>query len=334
VRVRHAGRGGELARGACHPDHGDEVDLLLRRSDAALYAAKRNRSGVEPWAPGYEVTNPDTLGIAVELARALDQHEIVVYYQPKIALSDGRVAGVEGLVRWIHPEKGLIPPDEFIPYAERTGLMRRLTAYVLEAALRHRAGWASLGIELQVAVNVSVSLLDRDFPAEVARLLELWSTSGERITLEITESTVMADPILAARVLGDLERLGVRLSIDDFGTGYSSLAYLKNLPVNEIKIDRGFVDSMVSEPSDAMIVRSTIDLGHNLGLDVVAEGIEDEATWVALRGLGCDYAQGYFMSKPVPAEDIYFFDRERWPRAYADIGSRALTEPVLEADRA
>ena len=316
---------------ACHPEHGDDVDLLLRRADAALYAAKRNRSGVEPWAPGYEVSNPDTLGIAVELARALDQHEIVVYYQPKISLADGRVAGVEALVRWVHPEKGFIPPDEFIPYAERTGLMRRLTAYVLEAALRHRSGWASLGVELQVAINVSVSLLDRDFPAEVARLLDLWSTSGDQITLEITESTVMADPILAARVLGELEHLGVRLSIDDFGTGYSSLAYLKNLPVNEIKIDRAFVDSMIEEPSDAMIVRSTIDLGHNLGLDVVAEGIEDEATWAALRDLGCDFAQGFFMSKPVPAEDIYFFERERWPRAYADLRAGAeagVAEPV------
>ena len=316
---------------ACHPEHGDDVDLLLRRADAALYAAKRNRSGVEPWAPGYEVSNPDTLGIAVELARALDQHEIVVYYPPKISLADGRVAGVEALVRWVHPEKGFIPPDEFIPYAERTGLMRRLTAYVLEAALRHRSGWASLGVELQVAINVSVSLLDRDFPAEVARLLDLWSTSGDQITLEITESTVMADPILAARVLGELEHLGVRLSIDDFGTGYSSLAYLKNLPVNEIKIDRAFVDSMIEEPSDAMIVRSTIDLGHNLGLDVVAEGIEDEATWAALRDLGCDFAQGFFMSKPVPAEDIYFFERERWPRAYADLRAGAeagVAEPV------
>jgi diguanylate cyclase (GGDEF)-like protein len=312
---------------ACHPEHGDDVDLLLRRADAALYAAKRNRSGVEPWAPGYEVSNPDTLGIAVELARALDQHEIVVYYQPKISLAEGRVTGVEALVRWVHPEKGFIPPDEFIPYAERTGLMRRLTAYVLEAALRHRSGWASLGVELQVAINVSVSLLDRDFPAEVARLLELWSTSGEQVTLEITESTVMADPILAARVLGELEHLGVRLSIDDFGTGYSSLAYLKNLPVNEIKIDRAFVDSMIEEPSDAMIVRSTVDLGHNLGLDVVAEGIEDEATWVALRDLGCDFAQGFFMSKPVPAEDIYFFERERWPRAYAALEA-GVAEPA------
>jgi len=312
---------------ACHPEHGDDVDLLLRRADAALYAAKRNRSGVEPWAPGYEVSNPDTLGIAVELARALDQHEIVVYYQPKISLAEGRVTGVEALVRWVHPEKGFIPPDEFIPYAERTGLMRRLTAYVLEAALRHRSGWASLGVELQVAINVSVSLLDRDFPAEVARLLELWSTSGEQVTLEITESTVMADPILAARVLGELERLGVRLSIDDFGTGYSSLAYLKNLPVNEIKIDRAFVDSMIEEPSDAMIVRSTVDLGHNLGLDVVAEGIEDEATWVALRDLGCDFAQGFFMSKPVPAEDVYFFERERWPRAYAALEA-GVAEPA------
>jgi diguanylate cyclase (GGDEF)-like protein len=306
---------------ACHPGHGDDVDLLLRRADAALYAAKRNRSGVEPWAPGYEVTNPDTLGIAVELSRALDQQQIVVYYQPKVGLADGRITGVEALVRWIHPEKGLIPPDEFIPYAERTGLMRRLTSYVLEAALRHRSGWASLGIDLQVAINVSVSLLDRELPAEVERLLDLWSTDGGHITLEITESTVMADPVLAARVLGELERLGVRLSIDDFGTGYSSLAYLKNLPVNEIKIDRAFVDTMVSEPSDAMIVRSTIDLGHNLGLAVVAEGIENEETWSALRDLGCDYAQGYFMSKPVPPEDVYFFERERWPRAYADIAT-------------
>jgi diguanylate cyclase (GGDEF)-like protein len=302
---------------ACHPDHGDEVDVLFERADAALYVAKRNRSGVALWAPGYEVTHPDMLGIALELSRALDQQEIVVHYQPKLALGDGRVTGVEALVRWMHPERGMLPPDSFIQNAEKTGLMRRLTVYVLDVALRDRTVWASRGVELGIAVNVSVSLLDRDLPAELSRLLERWDCEPGLVTLEITESTVMADPVLATRVLEQLEALGVRLSIDDFGTGYSSLAYLKSLPVGEIKIDKAFVRTMMDEPSDAMIVRSTVDLGHNLGLDVVAEGVEDEATWNALRNFGCDYAQGYWMSRPVPADEIVAFDRERWPRMQA-----------------
>jgi EAL domain-containing protein (putative c-di-GMP-specific phosphodiesterase class I) len=257
------------------------------------------------------------LGIALELSRALDQQEIVVHYQPKLALGDGRVTGVEALVRWMHPERGMLPPDSFIQNAEKTGLMRRLTVYVLDVALRDRTVWASRGVELGIAVNVSVSLLDRDLPAELSRLLERWDCDPGLVTLEITESTVMADPVLATRVLEQLEALGVRLSIDDFGTGYSSLAYLKSLPVGEIKIDKAFVRTMMDEPSDAMIVRSTVDLGHNLGLDVVAEGVEDEATWNALRNFGCDYAQGYWMSRPVPADEIVAFERERWPRMQA-----------------
>ncbi|MEA2443186.1 MAG: hypothetical protein QOJ12_478, partial [Thermoleophilales bacterium] len=313
---------------ACYPDHGDDVELLFQRADAAQYVAKRNRSRAELWAPGYEISNPDMLGIALELRRALERHEIVVYYQPKIALDDGRVTGVEALVRWMHPERGMIPPDSFIPNAERTGLMRQLTTYVVDAALRDRSAWAARGVELGVAVNVSVSLLDRELPSELARLFERWECEPGVVTLEITESTVMADPNLAGHVLEQLETLGVHLSIDDFGTGHSSLAYLKNLPVTEIKIDKDFVRTMMDEPSDAMIVRSTIDLGHNLGLRVVAEGIEDETTWNALRNFGCDFGQGYYMSRPVPADEIVPFELERWPRM------RALAEEAAAAETA
>ena len=186
-------------------------------------------------------------------------------------------------MRWQHPERGMVPPGLFIPHAERTGLMHRLTRHVLQAALQDRDAWLAEGLSLDVAVNISVSLLDRDLPGEVRSLLAQHHCDPEAVTLEITEDTVMADPDLATEVLGMLAQLGVRLSIDDFGTGYSSLAYLKNLPVCEIKIDRAFVGNLTEQADDAMIVRSTVDLGHNLGLEVVAEGVEDEATWNALR---------------------------------------------------
>jgi diguanylate cyclase (GGDEF)-like protein len=317
---------------ACYPEHGDDESTLVQRADAALYVAKAQHSGVEIWVPGYEVSHPDMLGIALEMSGALDRGEIVVHYQPKISLADGAVTGVEALVRWQHPERGMIPPGVFVPHAERTGLMQRLTRHVLQAALRDRDAWLAEGLALDVAVNISVSLLDRDLPGELRSLLAQHSCEPEAVTLEITEDTVMADPELATEVLGMLAELGVRLSIDDFGTGYSSLAYLKNLPVCEIKIDRAFVGQLTQQADDAMIVRSTIDLGHNLGLEVVAEGIEDEATWNALRSLGCEYGQGFYMSKPIPAEEIVLFERESWSRMRALQGGLARPHGLLGAD--
>ncbi len=208
-------------------------------------------------------------------------------------------------MRWQHPEHGLLPPAEFIPLIERTGLMQPMTHYVLNAALRQSHEWQRAGHEVSVAVNVSPRrLLDLTFPDEVADLLATWDVPATRLVIEITESTIMADPVHALQVLSRLNATGVQLAIDDFGTGYSSMAYLRNLPVHELKVDRSFVTHMTSNASDATIVRSTLNLGHNLGLRVVAEGVEDRATLLELDALGCDAIQGYYISKPMPADDL------------------------------
>jgi len=208
-------------------------------------------------------------------------------------------------VRWQHPTHGLVPPGEFIPLAERTGLITPLTHYVLDAALHQCRDWQRAGHELSVAVNVSARrLLDLEFPDEVAATLATWEVPARLLVVEITESTIMADPAHALEVLGRLNEMGVQLSIDDFGTGYSSMAYLKTLPVHELKVDRSFVSHMIDSANDAVIVRSTVDLGRNLGLRVVAEGVEDPTTWQQLDALGCNAIQGYYVSRPVPPDDL------------------------------
>jgi EAL domain-containing protein (putative c-di-GMP-specific phosphodiesterase class I) len=228
------------------------------------------------------------------------------------------VTSVEALVRWNHPERGLVPPDEFIPQAQETGLMKPLTLYVLDEALRQSRAWQDAGIDLTVSVNLATrNLLDVAFPDDVLAALEKWGVEPGRLELEITESTMLDDPFRTKIVLDRLHGMGIKLSIDDFGTGYSSLAYLRQLPVSEIKIDRSFVLHMDENPDDAVIVRSTIDLGRNLGLRVVAEGVETQEAWAQLEDLGCDVAQGYFLSRPVPAEEL-----EEW------LGARALAQPV------
>jgi EAL domain-containing protein (putative c-di-GMP-specific phosphodiesterase class I) len=216
------------------------------------------------------------------------------------------------LVRWQHPKRGLVPPNEFIPVAERTGLIKPLSRYVLAAALAQCAAWNDDGHDLHVSVNLTIpDLLDLDLPDRIAVLLAETGARPEQLELEITESTILADPFRVRDVLNRLNEMGLRLAIDDFGTGYSSLAYLKRLPVQTIKIDRSFVMAMDESPSDATIVRSTIDLGRNLGLDVVAEGVETQGAWDTLRGQGCTLAQGYFVSRPVPAEELEALLRER-----------------------
>jgi len=215
------------------------------------------------------------------------------------------VTQVEALVRWQRPEHGLVPPGDFIPLAESTGLIKQISAYVLDTALRQLRGWLDAGLDLTVAVNLSArNLLEGDLPEHVADLLLRRGVPAERLILEITESTIMEDPQHALAVLTRLSEMGVRLAIDDFGVGYSSLSYLKRLPVNEIKIDRSFVANMDSEEGDAFIVRSTIDLGRNLGMHVVAEGVETETVWDELTALGCDYAQGWYLGKPMPAAEL------------------------------
>jgi diguanylate cyclase (GGDEF)-like protein len=290
---------------AVYPEHGSDPDELLQRADIAMYAAKDTHAGFVLFDPKQDQHSPRRLALLGELRRAIDQQQLLLHYQPKVDAHTSRVLGVEALVRWQHPEHGLIPPGEFIPLAERTGLIGPLTHYVLDAALHQCRDWRQDGHELPVAVNVSARrLLDLDFPGEVAGLLTHWRVPARLLMVEITESTIMADPTHAIQILGRLNEMGVQLSIDDFGTGYSSMAYLKTLPVHELKVDRSFVAQMTSDSRDAVIVHSTIDLGRNLGLRVVAEGVEDSLTLQHLDLLGCHAAQGYHISRPMPAEDL------------------------------
>ncbi len=287
------------------PDHGDEVETLLQRADVAMYVAKSERTRCELYSPSRDEYSPARLALAGELRRAIDGGELVLHYQPKADLASGRVTGVEALVRWQHPERGLLAPDRFVPLAERTGLVRELTRHVLAAALGQLRAWEADGIVLDVSVNLSArDLLDTELPATVERLLDQQGIEPRRLELEITESVLLTDPTRAGGVLGRLDAMGVRLAIDDFGVGYSSLAYLKRLPVGAIKIDRSFVTNMGRDENDAVIVRSTIDLGRTLGLRVVAEGVEDERAWSELVRLHCDQAQGYFLSRPLPPEAL------------------------------
>jgi diguanylate cyclase (GGDEF)-like protein len=301
---------------AIYPDHGSDPDELLQHADIAMYVAKQTHAGFVLFDPTLDQHSPRKLALLAELRRAIDQQQLVLHYQPKIDAHSGQVLGVEALVRWQHPEHGLIPPGEFIPLAERTGLIGPLTHYVLDAALRQCRDWRRAGHELAVAVNVSArSLLDLDFPDEVAGLLARWEVPAQLLVVEITESTIMADPKHALQILGRLNQMGVQLSIDDFGTGYSSMAYLKELPVHELKVDQSFVSQMTTSTSDAVIVRSTVDLGRNLGLHVVAEGVEDSLTLQELDALGCDAIQGYYISRPVPPDElIRWLEQQKAPR--------------------
>jgi diguanylate cyclase (GGDEF)-like protein len=290
---------------ALAPDHGKSADELLQRADVAMYLAKESSGTHEVYDSATDPYSASRLAMVAELRRALSERELEVHYQPKASIATGEVDGVEALVRWNHPERGMIPPNDFIPLAEHTGLISRLTVYVLDAALRQCAVWRAQGLDITVAVNLSVrNITDTELPATVAGLLSDHRVDPSRLVLELTESTLMADPARAKEVLAQLDQMGVGLAIDDFGTGYSSLTYLSELPVSEIKIDRSFVMSMATSDGDGFIVRATIDLGRNLGLRVVAEGVETEAVWNRLGELGCDTAQGYYLRKPAPAADI------------------------------
>jgi diguanylate cyclase (GGDEF)-like protein/PAS domain S-box-containing protein len=299
---------------AAYPDHGAGANELLQRADVAMYAAKASHVSYVVYDPGMDRHSPRRLGLLGQLRRALAAGELVVHYQPKAEVRSGRVTGAEALVRWQHPEYGLLGPGEFVPLAETTGLIRPLTSYVLEAALRQCRAWLDAGHELSVAVNLSTRcLLDLALPEQVTGLLEDAEVAPGRLLLEITESSIMTDPARALEILNRLHALGVQLAIDDFGTGYSSMAYLKSLPVQELKVDRSFVQHLRDSQSDAVIVRTTVDLGHNLGLRVVAEGVEDEATLRELAKVGCDSAQGYHLAKPMPAAEL-----DAWLAAQAE----------------
>ena len=278
---------------------------LLRHADVAMYHAKANSNGVEVYASERDGHSRERLALAAELQAAITGGELVLHFQPKACLRTGRILGAEALVRWEHPERGLVAPAEFVPLVERSGLGRLLTLEVIDQALRTERAWREDGLHVPVAVNTSAAtLLDVRFPDDVAELLARWDAPEGVLALELTEETIMTDPERAQDVLARLSELGIELSLDDFGTGYSSLGMLKRLPVRELKIDRSFITDLLDDEGDAAIVRSTVELAHNLDLRVVAEGVESAEAWDLLASWGCDVAQGYHLSRPLAEQDL------------------------------
>ena len=297
-----------------YPDDGTDATELVQKADVAMYLAKNSGASMAFYDPEKDHHSVRHLTLSGELKRAIEEQALELYYQPKVCVATNRVIGVESLARWNHPTHGFVPPDEFIALAEQTGLIGSLTEWALTTAIQRCAGWRAAGLDLTVAVNLSAKTLhDRNLPKLIGKLLEKYDVGPEYLILEITESAIMADPERAKDVIDLLHQKGLRLSIDDFGTGYSSLGYLKKLPVQELKIDKSFVMEMMDNVSDQVIVKSTIDLAHNLGLKVVAEGVETPEVLGRLGELGSDVAQGYFISRPIPASDF-----EEWLRARTD----------------
>jgi EAL domain-containing protein (putative c-di-GMP-specific phosphodiesterase class I) len=290
---------------AIYPTHADDPNSLIRRADVAMYEAKHKKSGYYLYDPKADQHDPGRLTMMSELRQAITQNQLILYYQPKINLKTNECVGVEALVRWNHPEKGQILPEIFIEDAEKSGLIKLLTQWVLTTAVEQSAQWNKEGYCIEMSVNISA----RDFqdPALLKLIEDKISSSTLEpscLILELTESAVMTDTKKAFDSLAKLDKMGVKLAIDDFGTGYSSLDYLKRLPVDELKIDRSFVIDMATSKNDAAIVRSTVDLAHNLGLNVVAEGVENQTSLDLLKEMNCDTMQGYFTSKPLPANEI------------------------------
>ncbi|MCC5868891.1 MAG: EAL domain-containing protein [Gammaproteobacteria bacterium] len=287
---------------ASYPAHGEDAGTLLRHVDVAMYAAKTRRAGFAHYDPAHETAREDHLTLLGELRRAVETDQLCLHYQPKLALANGSIGAVEALLRWEHPERGPVSPAQFIPFAEHTGYVKVLTRWVLREAVRQAAAWHRQGLQLRVAVNISArDLLVRELPGVVAELLDRHALPAGLLCLEVTESGFMEDPEQALEILDELSALGVGLAIDDYGMGYSSLSYLMRLPIDELKIDRSFVDGMHESPKLATIVRSTIELGHSLGLKVIAEGIECSEELAMLEAMRCDQAQGYHISRPLPA---------------------------------
>jgi len=300
---------------AVFPAHSSTSTELLQHADIAMYTAKRGRLGTAMYDPSADQHSTAQLSLLGELRHAIAAGELVLHYQPKVSTGSGRPLGVEALVRWQHPTRGLLPPGEFIPLAEDSDLIQPLTDVVLAEALRQHGAWRSAGMLVPISVNIATrSLLDTEFPDRVSRLLSRNAVAPDQLTLEITESAVITDPIAAADVLSRLRGLGVRLSIDDFGTGYSSMTYLQSMPLSELKIDRRFITALESSHGNEAIVRAILQMAHALELEVVAEGVEDESTWAALEAMGCDVAQGYYLCRPVPAAEL-----TSWLAARADL---------------
>ena len=290
---------------AVAPDHGTERATLLRHADVAMYAAKRTNVGVLAWDDRHDQHSRERLSLMGDLRKAVDRNELTLVYQPKVALRKSMEHHAEALVRWQHPARGLVPPSEFIPFAEQTGYIREITQWVLTGAIAQCAMWRRDGLLMNVSINISTrDLIDVRLSERVAALLQAHGCAAHWITLEITETGILDDPARAVENLGRLHALGCRLAIDDYGTGYSSLAYLQRLPFDELKIDKSFVTNMARDAGDAMIVRSTVDLAHKMGLAVVAEGVDDEGALKQLRALRCDMVQGYLLCRPIPPAEI------------------------------
>ncbi len=295
---------------AAYPEHGGDADTLMRRADVAMYSAKRAGTGFEVYDARHDQGTPGRLSLLGELRHAVEHDELALLYQPKIGLAARAPIAAEALLRWHHPERGVLLPESFVAFAEQTGYIKAVTRWVLDRAFRQCAEWRTRGLELRVSVNISArDLHNPDFPRALAELAGAHQVRPELLSLEVTESAVMEDPAHALAILERLHGMGVRLAIDDFGTGYSSLAYLKRLPVDELKIDKSFVIGLVRDPDDAAIVRATIDLAHHMGLTVTAEGVEDRHVLETLRRLGCDHAQGLYVGRPLTAPEF-----ERWSR--------------------
>jgi diguanylate cyclase (GGDEF)-like protein len=290
---------------AMYPQHGEDELALITHSDAAMYEAKQKKLGVVVYEPRMGEGKSEAMALKGELRRAISDGEMVLHFQPKIDISTHAISGVEALVRWEHPRLGLLYPDTFIGLAEMSGLIKPLTYEVLRLTMRQILAWKVMGHSFPVAVNISaINLQDAEFPETVAKMIAVFDVSSNLLELEVTETAIMNEPIVAIENIKKLSNMGIQVSIDDFGTGYSSMAYIQKLLVAKIKIDKSFVMEMGGSTQDEVIVRSTIDLAHNLGLKAVAEGVENQEAWDKLREMGCDSAQGYFMSKPLSAENF------------------------------
>ncbi|MDT5107267.1 MAG: hypothetical protein QOI25_4780, partial [Mycobacterium sp.] len=299
---------------ALAPQDADSFETLLKRADIALYRAKSNRGEIQSYRPEIDGYSIERLSLLGDLHSAVDNAEFVLAFQPQICSRTGDVLSVEALSRWLHPRHGVVHPDVFIPLAENSGLINPLSRWGIDSAVATLRGWHDRGHDISMAFNVSARLLsDLDLPAFIAEVLQRHGVPATRLTVEVTESTIMADPKRALDVLGEIRDLGVNLAIDDYGTGYSSLSYLRRMAVDELKIDKSFVLQMGLDDNSAIIVRSTIELGHSLGLTVTAEGVEDRATYDELRALGADRLQGYYISRPLSpgAMEAWLNERRR-----------------------
>ncbi|MDH5301810.1 MAG: EAL domain-containing protein [Gammaproteobacteria bacterium] len=286
---------------AMYPQHAQTPDQLIQRADVAMYLAKGTGKDLVIYQPEMDPNSVSQLTLRGELHKSIENGDLELYYQPKIDLNTRAICGAEALVRWNHPERGLISPMNFIPVAEQTGLIHPLTNLVMNKAIRQTAQWQQELKHFRVALNLSArNLHDVQLPARLRTIMHAWQVSPSNLVLEITESAIMAEPARAERILRELSEMGLHISIDDYGTGYSSLSYIKRLPIDEIKIDRSFISEMLTNENDGVIVRATIDMAHDLGLKVTAEGVENQETWDLLREYKCDLAQGYFMSQPLP----------------------------------